>query len=82
MTDNEKRLLQAIKNLNGTSDFEILRLWIMDTRNDYLACWKMAREKLEHFQGRYAAIDDLLIYMAKAEDVLRAVKKQEAENAG
>lgn len=78
--DYEKRLLRAIISLKNNSDFAYVLGWLYNTKAEYLKLLgDSKRDKIEHFQGRYKALEDLLIYLGLAEQKLTIVLQREKE---
>jgi len=76
MTD-EERLLSSIVAKSDDVDFALILVWLSNIRAEYLKIWRESKsDRLEHFQGRYAAIDDILIYLGQAEQKLRKLREK------
>jgi prefoldin subunit 5 len=74
-----KELVEALFRLKQNNDFKLIETWLHEIRNEYLSIWKNERTRLEHMQGRYSAIDDLIQYIDKAEENLKKIKEREKE---
>lgn len=78
---DQKQLAEALYRLKKTSDFAIVEEWLYAIRAEYLSIWKSSQMRLEHCQGRYCALDDLISYIEKAEENLDKIKDRERENS-
>jgi hypothetical protein len=77
---DRKQLVEALSRLQKTSDFNIVENWLHETRSEYLSIWRNTDERIEHCQGRYCAVDDIIVYIGKAEENLRKIKEREKES--
>jgi CO dehydrogenase nickel-insertion accessory protein CooC1 len=73
----QKDLVEALSRLKQTLDFQLVMHWLNTTRSEYLSIWRGAEKRLEHMQGRYCGIDDILVVIEHAEESLKKIRERE-----